>query len=160
MPIKKRNLEHLTPVDATASYEPEELEDDPELALFAERPEPVDRMAEVITDDTTDEQLELIRSAERFFAFVEGSAGQTPHPRNVAVSELLRGVQTNMNQNDKEFGHIEAFYRNRVRSPLTAIRAWCVLNEGGPKKANDCTNVTCPLWPFRQGRNAFYGKNK
>lgn len=106
---------------------------------------------------TNDEAKQDQIAMYRLGAFVAGCNGDQPHPKDVATEALLAGVRTVMNV-DNEFGRIEKFYRDRIRSPLTAIRAFCVMNEGGPKKANECTSVTCPLWLFRQGSNAFYGK--
>lgn len=98
------------------------------------------------------------RFMERLEGFWQGCEGVTPHPRDVPVEKLLRGVQTV--ENDGRYGKMEEFYRNRIRSPLTGIRAFCVLCMGGPKAANKCTSVTCPLWAFRTGKNSFYGKFK
>lgn len=94
---------------------------------------------------------------DRLAAYVAGNRGTTPHPKDVDPASLLRAIQYNPNEH-LDFGPIEGFYRNRVRSPLTGIRAFCVMCMDGPRKANDCETVTCPLWPFRKGSNAYYGK--
>ena len=50
-------------------------------------------------------------------------------------------------------------YAKRVRSPLTGVRAFCVNCMGGtPSYVRDCTNIICPLFPFRMGNNPFYGR--
>lgn len=51
---------------------------------------------------------------------------------------------------------IEAKYRKRAKSPLKAVRAFCVLCMGAqPREVAKCTSTTCVLWPFRFGRNPF-----
>lgn len=51
---------------------------------------------------------------------------------------------------------IEAKYRKRAKSPLKAIRAFCVLCMGAqPREVAKCTATTCVLWSFRFGRNPF-----
>lgn len=59
-----------------------------------------------------------------------------------------------------DFEKQERFYRNRIRSPLTAIRAYCVLCEGGSQASSNCTGTQCPLWPYRKGKNSMFGKLK
>lgn len=51
----------------------------------------------------------------------------------------------------------DVVYRNRIKSRMTAIRAFCVLCVGGPRAARMCPSVSCPLWPFRMGHNPFRG---
>lgn len=88
--------------------------------------------------------------------YVEGNRGNLPHPKQVPVEKLLAGVRHV--QNSGKAGKMEAFYRDRIRSPLTAVRAFCVLCMDGARKANDCESVTCPLWAFRDGHNGFFGR--
>lgn len=46
-------------------------------------------------------------------------------------------------------------------APLKAIRAHCVQCGGGSySEANKCTATSCPLWPYRMGRNPFHAKAK
>jgi hypothetical protein len=53
----------------------------------------------------------------------------------------------------------EIEYKERVKNPVSAVRAFCVQCMGGSVAyVTDCTAVTCMLWPFRMGHNAFYGK--
>jgi hypothetical protein len=40
-----------------------------------------------------------------------------------------------------------------VRSPMKAIRAFCLDCAGGiPAEVRKCAAVRCPLWPLRMGR--------
>jgi len=77
--------------------------------------------------------------------------GGLPRPNKMPVADLLDMVRSpNVSDN------VETAYRNRVKSPLTAIRAYCVLCAGGsPKAATQCSCITCPLWLFRTGRNPY-----
>jgi hypothetical protein len=44
-------------------------------------------------------------------------------------------------------------------SPMKAIRAKCIDCSGGnPTEARKCVAFGCTLWPFRMGRNPFWGK--
>ena len=78
-------------------------------------------------------------------------------PKDLPVQDLLSFLRLPNNP-----GHsVELTYRNRVRSPLTAIRAWCVECKGfSPKAVAKCDAVSCPYWALRMGRNAHYGKSK
>ena len=45
-------------------------------------------------------------------------------------------------------------------SPMRAIRAKCIDCSGGnTAEARKCVAIKCPLWPFRMGRNPFWGKS-
>lgn len=51
---------------------------------------------------------------------------------------------------------IEEKYRARAKSPLKAIRAFCVLCMGAqPREVAHCTATTCVLYKFRFGRNPY-----
>ncbi|WP_035873268.1 hypothetical protein [Cucumibacter marinus] len=44
-------------------------------------------------------------------------------------------------------------------SPIKAIRAKCIDCSGGnASEARKCTATGCALWPFRMGKNPFWGK--
>jgi hypothetical protein len=53
-------------------------------------------------------------------------------------------------------------YKNKVKNPLTGIRAFCVECMGGyVELVNKCPSVNCSLYPFRKGKNtmsARYGR--
>ena len=45
-------------------------------------------------------------------------------------------------------------------NPVKAIRAKCIDCSGGSAtEARKCVAFRCPLWPFRMGRNPFWGKH-
>jgi hypothetical protein len=81
--------------------------------------------------------------------------GGLPTPSQMPVADLLAAARASSNPGS----NVERTYRDRIRSPLTAIRAHCVLCVGGsPKGATNCGVVFCALWPFRTGKNPYYGK--
>ncbi len=54
---------------------------------------------------------------------------------------------------------IEEKYRARAKSPLKAIRAFCVLCMGAqPREVAHCTATGCVLYKFRFGRNPFQSR--
>jgi len=83
-----------------------------------------------------------------------GWSGGFPVPKEMHVNDLL-----DMVRQGNETDNVEVAYRERIRSPLTGIRAYCVFCSGGsPRGATNCTNTCCSLWPFRTGSNPFFGK--
>jgi hypothetical protein len=45
-------------------------------------------------------------------------------------------------------------------NPVKAIRAKCIDCSGGnAAEARKCVAFRCPLWPFRLGKNPFWGKS-
>lgn len=76
-------------------------------------------------------------------------------PSQLSTQDLLNQLRMVDNVGDQT----EKRYRDRITSPLTAIRAFCVSCKGGsPKQANRCEKMECPVWPFRLGQNSFYGR--
>lgn len=60
--------------------------------------------------------------------------------------------ETKMEAGDR----IEEKYRKRAKSPLKAIRAFCVMCMGCyPRDVARCSATRCVLYPFRFGRNPF-----
>lgn len=43
-------------------------------------------------------------------------------------------------------------------SPIKAIRAKCRDCVHSDSEVRKCVQTSCPLWPFRMGRNPFHGK--
>lgn len=74
----------------------------------------------------------------------------------VSPDEVLEG-ETLMQAGDR----IEAKYLKRAKSPLRAIRAFCVICMGcQPREVARCTATKCALYPFRYGRNPFQRRKK
>lgn len=52
-----------------------------------------------------------------------------------------------------------ANYKDKIRSPSTAIRAFCVTCMGGyVRMVAKCTAPQCPLYQFRFGTNPMHGR--
>lgn len=101
---------------------------------------------------------ESARSVAAFMAFTQGNSDM---PNQMRVQDLLAQVRMRSNTSG-HLPHVEAIekrYRDRVRSPLTAIRAFCVFCQGhSPKAATNCDKVDCALWPFHRGAHGLRGK--
>ena len=55
------------------------------------------------------------------------------------------------------FPHMKS--RGRVKNVNTGIRAFCIDCQGGDTPSvRNCPSFNCPLYPFRMGKNPFYGK--
>lgn len=54
---------------------------------------------------------------------------------------------------------IIAKYKDRIKNPITAIRAHCVECFGAAvREVADCPSTDCALWPFRMGKNTMHSK--
>ena len=52
-------------------------------------------------------------------------------------------------------------YKDRVNSPITAIRANCIECMGGAvRSVESCPATNCALYPFRMGVNVFDSRHK
>lgn len=50
-------------------------------------------------------------------------------------------------------------YKAKAKSPLKAIRAFCIICMGGyVREVARCTAPECVLYPMRMGRNPFHAK--
>ncbi len=78
-----------------------------------------------------------------------------PRPEELRTQDLLTLARSSRNRCS-----IEQRYRDRIVSPLSAIRAFCVTvcQSGSVKAVGLCTSVSCPLWAFRMGTNGMRGK--
>lgn len=45
-------------------------------------------------------------------------------------------------------------------TPLQAIRKFCVCELGRKKFVKECTDIKCPLFPFRFGKNPYHRMSK
>ena len=82
-----------------------------------------------------------------------------------AIAERLKvAAPAAINRDDEgnpNFDYIAVIrrYKEKVRNPLTAIRAKCVECSGGSlKEVKACRVETCALWPMRLGVNPFHKK--
>lgn len=83
------------------------------------------------------------------------------HPKDVPIPDLIymiRGCPSLVNIGTTETS-IKQKSVDRVKGPLTAIRAYCIDCMGGSTTmVRDCTDNRCAHWPFRMGNNPFFGK--
>lgn len=72
-------------------------------------------------------------------------------------------IEANKRRGETDYdviSRILAKYRRKARSPLKAIRGFCIHCMGGyVREVARCTATKCLLYPFRMGRNPF-GKHK
>lgn len=95
----------------------------------------------------------LSKSAERLGNMVQ-YLGEDP--KTIDANVLLDMLRNPTSQDRKILAA-----RENIRSPLTAIRAFCIECVGGSKKdVRMCTSTWCSLWPFRFGRNSLLGRVK
>lgn len=104
------------------------------------------------TDNDIDESIELERLVTAYGAVKYGGADPKTIPAKVLRFFVANPVDGADNAADLAS-------RERVRNPNTAIRAKCVACMGGqPNEVRMCAAVTCALWPFRMGKNPFFGR--
>lgn len=78
---------------------------------------------------------------------------QGANPKELDFEELREVVQEPLHEDT-----VEDTYRAKIKSPKTAIRAYCISCQGGSiVGVRECPAVTCPLWPFRMGRDPLRG---
>jgi hypothetical protein len=94
---------------------------------------------------------ETIRGVIGTISFNVAQAGQQPAPTEMRTVDILANTRVMFSPGF----NVERTYRNRIRSPLTGIRAMCVVvcHSGSPKAVASCSNMSCPLWAFRMGKN-------
>lgn len=103
---------------------------------------------------STFERLGIPEGRVRLVSLVSACTFGVDDPKKLRVEDVLAMVRA-PNWHD----NAETFYRERIKSPLTGIRAFCVFCSGGsPKAANACPKTDCSLWAFRTGKNPFFGK--
>lgn len=85
-------------------------------------------------------------------ALIRATYHDTP-ARDIPAKDLR--LLTSLTSDDP----LDTKFADRIKSPVTAVRGYCVNCQGGQIAAvRNCTNGSCPLFPFRMGNNPFYGK--
>ena len=80
---------------------------------------------------------------------------QQQHSTDAEQEEKARDGETDMQAIDR----VIQGYTDKIRSPSTAIRAFCVTCMGGyVRMVGTCTATKCPLHPFRFGTNPMHGR--
>jgi hypothetical protein len=94
------------------------------------------------------------RSIVRAVAHSASQQGKQHDPRDMRVQDLLALVRIPEDNNSS----IEDRYRDRINSPLSAIRAKCLDCQAySVNDIRECYRVDCALWPFRMGTNGLRG---
>lgn len=80
---------------------------------------------------------------------------QGANPKVVDFGILRDHVQSSLSPN---YDDMENKYKKRIKNRATAIRAYCVSCQGGSvADVRICASVTCPLHPFRMGKDPLRG---
>lgn len=78
---------------------------------------------------------------------------QGANPKALPFDELRDHVRSPVG-NDP----VENKYKARIKNRTTAIRAYCVQCMGGDLAGvRNCPSITCPLFPFRMGKDPLRG---
>jgi hypothetical protein len=79
---------------------------------------------------------------------------QGANPKAIPFEELRDHIRNSTHLEDG----IESKYQERISSRATGIRAYCVMCQGGDTAAvRMCVSLTCPLHPFRMGKDPLRG---
>lgn len=76
--------------------------------------------------------------------------------RKVQPQKVIHLEPAERNVDGSSYAETIQRYRDKVRNPMTAIRAKCVeCCNGSLKEVTECTVTACALYPFRKGKNPF-----
>lgn len=99
--------------------------------------------------------------------FVHPPAGAARRTQDPPLQEALvesvgdHGERRRLDRDAREAVATIQRYAARVKNPLTALRAMCVrCANGSLKEVAECRVKTCPLHPFRDGKNPFNAKTR
>ena len=94
-----------------------------------------------------------MKQVKRIDALETMLSWQGANPKEIPFKELKAHVQAPHNDDP-----LENKYRKRIKNRATAIRAFCVQSMGGDTAAvRECPALTCPLHPFRMGKDPLRG---
>lgn len=75
-------------------------------------------------------------------------------PRNIVFPTLRSHIRATDVDDDPATNKA----RSRIKNRATAIRAYCYWCQGGFSPGiRECASITCPLWPFRLGKDPLRG---
>jgi hypothetical protein len=98
--------------------------------------------------------LERLKSQKEINRIEQTLSWQGANPKKIDFDELKEHIQEGYADADS----VERKYARRINNRQTAIRAYCVVCQGGEVAAvRVCPSVTCPLHPFRMGSDPFRG---
>lgn len=95
-----------------------------------------------------------LKEKKRIEVLEQTLSWQGANPKQVPFDELKEHVQSSHGSDV-----IGAKYRARINNRTTATRAYCVTSCMGDDVAavRECSSITCPLYPFRMGKDPFRG---
>lgn len=97
--------------------------------------------------------LHRMKLLKRVGVLEEMLTWQGANPKEIPFKDLKAHVQAPHNDDA-----LENKYRKRIKNRATAIRAYCVQCQGGDTAGvRECAAVTCPLHPFRMGKDPLRG---
>ena len=97
------------------------------------------------------DRLKLLKEIDQLDFMIEWQAA---NPKTIPFKELRTHIRESIAGDDP----IENKYRARIKNRATAIRAMCVVCQGGDVYTiKECSSITCPLYPFRMGKDPLRG---
>lgn len=152
MAIVKRisNDNVITSMAELAAHELQAKADD-DRGIFDPKKDPVKGSWIGEFGEDNDQRASVLRR----YGYLASMEEEVPYPNEMRVQDLLAQVRSSSSGD-----RIEQQYRNRITSPLSAIRAWCVTQcqSGAIQAVGNCRKMECPLWAFRMGQNGMRGK--
>jgi hypothetical protein len=97
--------------------------------------------------------IERLRLSNRIDHVEQQLAFHGANPKEIPIDELRQHLHE-----VPGVGALEEKYRKRINNRTTGIRAYCITCMGDDMAAvRECASVTCPLHPFRMGKDPFRG---
>lgn len=107
-------------------------------------------MCEVRADEATG--IRAIKLGERVIYLQQRLDWHGANPKSLPKSELLAHIRRPSGDNV-----VVNQSRARIRNRATAIRAYCMDCQGEMIGVRECNSITCPLHPFRMGKDPLRG---
>lgn len=139
----------------------------PEIQDLLDNPVELENPNELDSINLWNEQVRLFSEASPVQAHLmmsklRGLAGGVfyagENPKSVPMGDLsFMQRQSCWNEDISSIGQK---YRERIKGPLTAIRAYCITRcmNNQTELVRTCNDCTCAFWSFRMGSNPFFGK--
>lgn len=98
--------------------------------------------------------VERLKLADRIERIEFGLSLQGANPKEIDIYELSEHIRAPQLDDDP----VTKKYRSKIKNRATGIRAYCVQCQGGEiAEVRRCPSVTCPLHPFRMGKDPLRG---
>lgn len=97
------------------------------------------------------ERLKLVKRIDRL---EQQLAWQGANPKELDIADLAAHIREGYPDDEA----VAKKYASRIKNRATAIRAYCVQCQGGEvAEVRRCPALTCPLHPFRMGKDPLRG---